>query len=161
MIIIYIVIKVFQYSLRFCLALHPKELLGEETFGSLSSLDLAKLAVANGEILKRAASDLAPYVFFASQATTFGLPADKIYEVALAGNFLCPFGLNGQIPPFQTQGLCGNLNRNQVWTRSALAKKICGHSNVASLLLSSALPEVKRGCIGFRGETLRRICRTL
>eukprot|EP00438_Fugacium_kawagutii_P033334 Skav204220 [mRNA] locus=scaffold1550:21957:25616:- [translate_table: standard] len=98
------------------------ELVGEETFGSLSSLDLAYLANAKGEILKRVVSPTSPYVAVAANPF-FGLPANKIQEVALAGNWLCPFGLNGQIPafnagPFAPLGLCANNNKNQIWTSS-------------------------------------------
>lgn len=90
-----------------------KDLLGKDTANSLNRLTLKKLKTPNGKILERAASDLTPFVAVAAQPI-FAVPPHKLFEVALGGNFLCPFGLNGELP----NGLCSNSNKNQVWTTS-------------------------------------------
>eukprot|EP00438_Fugacium_kawagutii_P009055 Skav208251 [mRNA] locus=scaffold562:65869:70672:+ [translate_table: standard] len=106
-----------------------EELLGEETFGALSSLDRAEIKTPNGKILERVSTLSDPYVAVAANPF-FGLSPEKLEEVVLAGRFLCPFGLNGKIPafnafkvgPFAEFDLCGNNNKNQVFTSSALAE---------------------------------------
>lgn len=102
-----------------------EELLGSETAESLGSLDMATIEKPPGGILGRAVS---PLFYYLAWAIGLGVPPREGLEVALAGNWLCEFNLNGKLPnytltslftsPFGVR-LCGDgFAKHQVWTTS-------------------------------------------